>query len=452
MFGQLQDKLESVFRNLRGQGVLSENNVSESLREVRRAFLEADVNFKVTKQFIDKVREKAIGTEVVKSIKPGQLIIKIIHDELVELLGKVYIPIYENKSSLTIVMVVGLQGSGKTTFCGKLALKLKKEKKSVVLAGADVYRPAAKDQLKALGKSMDIPVVTDDSKDAVQICKNAVKFAVDNYADYVILDTAGRLHIDEKLMDELKEVKSSVNPNEILFVVDAMTGQDAVNSAKEFAEQVEYDGIVLTKMDGDAKGGAALSIRTITGKPIKFIGVGEKPTDLEIFYPDRLASRILGMGDIVSLVERAQEAFSENEAKELEEKILKNEFTITDFYRHLKQIKKLGPLNQLVGMMPGINQSMIQDAKIDENSFKKTEAIICSMTDKEKLRPKILNGSRRKRIAKGSGTTLHEVNKFLKQFSQMQKMMNQFGNMSKGKKGLLKMAKGFSGMPKIPGL
>lgn len=452
MFGQLQDKLETVFRNLRGQGVLSEENISDSLREVRRAFLEADVNFKVTKQFIDKVREKAVGTEVIKSIKPGQLIIKIIHDELVDLLGREYVPIYENKNSLTILMVVGLQGSGKTTFCGKLARKLKKEKKSVVLAGADVYRPAAKDQLKTLGKSLDIPVVTDDSKDAVQICKNAVKYAVDNYADYVILDTAGRLHIDEQLMEELKQVKVSVEPNEILFVVDAMTGQDAVNSAKEFSEQVDYDGIVLTKMDGDAKGGAALSIRTITGKPIKFIGVGEKLSDLELFYPDRLASRILGMGDIVSFVERAQETFSENEAKELEQKILKNEFTITDFYKQLQQIKKLGPLNQLVGMMPGMSQSMIQDAKIDDSSFKRIEAIICSMTEKEKLRPKILNGSRRKRIAKGSGTSLHEVNKFLKQFSQMQKMMNQFGKMSKGKKGLMKLAKGLPGMPKIPGL
>ncbi|MCC7431709.1 signal recognition particle protein [bacterium] len=452
MFGDLQTKLESVFQKLRGQGILTESNISDSLREVRRAFLEADVNFKVAKDFIDKVSQKAIGTEIIKSIKPGQLVVKIIHDELVLLLGETSVPLYQNKNGVTIVMVVGLQGSGKTTFCGKLARNFKKDKKSVVLAGADVYRPAAKDQLKTLGKSLEIPVITDDSTDALKICQNAVEFAQKNYADYVILDTAGRLHIDEKLMQELQTIKSNVNPHEILFVVDSMTGQDAVNSAKEFQEKLDYTGIVLTKLDGDTRGGAALSIRAVTGKPIKFIGVGEKLTDLEPFYPERLASRILGMGDIISLVEKAQENYDETEAKKLEEKLRKQEFTIEDFYQQLQNIKKLGPMSQLMGMLPGVNPGMLKNTKIDDNSFKKIEAIICSMTYAEKQKPKILNGSRRKRISKGSGTTLQDINKFIKQFEQMQLMMKELGKISK-KKGLLSsLAKGFPGVPKIPGL
>jgi len=429
MFEDLSLKIENALKKVRGQGRLNEKNISDTLREIRRILLDADVNYKVAKEFIDKVSEKALGQEVITSITPGQLITKIIFDELVALLGSSQSEIKLNPSGVTTIMVVGLQGSGKTTFCAKLARRLKEHKRKVFLAAADVYRPAAVEQLKQLGEKIDVKVFSLDQPDARKTATEALKFAKENNFDTLIIDTAGRLHVDDQMMEEIADIKKLVNPSEILFVVDSMTGQDAVNSAKAFNETVDFDGIVLTKLDGDARGGAALSIRSVVGKSIKFISNGEKTEALEVFYPDRLASRILGKGDVISLVEKAQQNFDEKEAERLEEKFKKNQFDFDDFLKQIKVIKKMGSLSSLIGMIPGVS-AQIKNAQIDDKALVKVEAIISSMTGSERGNPKILNGSRRKRIARGSGTSIQDVNRFLKQFEEMKKMMSRFSGKS----------------------
>jgi signal recognition particle subunit SRP54 len=429
MFEELSLKLEKALKKVSGQGKLTEKNISDSVREIRRILLDADVNYKVAKDFIDKVQEKALGREVITSISPGQLITKIIFDELTELLGGDRKEIKLNASGVTTILVVGLQGSGKTTFCGKLAKRLKDNKLKVMLAAADVYRPAAVQQLKTLGEQIDVPVYSIDVPDAIRTAKEALAEANATGCNVLIVDTAGRLHVDEEMMNEAAAIRDIISPDESLFVVDSMTGQDAVNSAKAFNDKINYDGIVLTKLDGDARGGAALSIRSVVGKPIKFISSGEKLTALEPFYPDRLASRILGKGDIVSFVEKAQETFDENEAAKLEEKFKKNKFDFEDFLKQIKMIKKMGSLSSLLGMIPGIG-NQIKNADIDDRALVKVEAIINSMTREEREKPKILNGSRRMRIARGSGSSIQEVNRLIKQFGEMQalmKKMNQRG-------------------------
>jgi signal recognition particle subunit SRP54 len=422
MLEELSQKLESTLKKIRGQGKLTEKNISDTLREIRRVLLDADVNYKVAKGFIDKVSEKALGQEVIASITPGQLITKIIYDELVVLLGGEHTEVKINGSGLTTILIVGLQGSGKTTFSGKLAKKLKESGRKVLLAAADVYRPAAIEQLKLLGAQIDVKVFSIEEKDALKTVREALDYAGNNNFNTVIIDTAGRLHVDEEMMNEVAAIKDFVNPTESLFVVDAMTGQDAVNSAKAFNERIMYDGIVLTKLDGDARGGAALSIRSVVGKPVKFVSNGEKLNALEVFYPERLASRILGRGDIVSLVEKAQASFDEAEAEKLEEKLRKNKFDFEDFLKQIKVIKKMGSLSSLLGMIPGLG-SQIKNAQIDDNALVKIEAIISSMTPRERTAPKILNGSRRMRIARGSGTSIQDVNRLIKQFGEMQNMM-----------------------------
>jgi signal recognition particle subunit SRP54 len=434
MFEDLQQKLETSLKKIRGQGKLTEKNISDTLRDIRRVLLDADVNYRVAKEFIENVSQKALGTEVINSITPGQLITKIIHDELVNLLGNSNSELKINGSGITTIMVVGLQGSGKTTFCGKVAKKLKESNRKLLLVAADIYRPAAIEQLKTLGGQIDIPVFSIEEKDARKVVSDALIFAKEQNFDTMVVDTAGRLHVDEDMMTEVSDLKNIIKPTETLFVVDSMTGQDAVNSAKAFNEKVNFDGIVLTKLDGDARGGAALSIRQVVGKPIKFISNGEKLTDLEVFYPERLASRILGRGDVVSLVEKAQQSFDEDEAEQLEEKLKKNKFDFDDFLKQIKVIKKMGSLSSLLGMIPGIG-SQIKNANIDEKALVKVEAIIQSMTVEERSTPKVLNGNRRKRIARGSGTSIQDVNRLIKQFSEMQKMMGQmarkgFGNAS----------------------
>ncbi|MCI0707780.1 MAG: signal recognition particle protein [Ignavibacteriae bacterium] len=434
MFESLSQKLEAVFKKLRGEGKISEQNIAESLREVRRVLLDADVNYKVAKQFIEDVQKRAVGTEVLNSITPGQLIVKIIHDEMVKLLGETKAELRFSQNTPTVILIAGLQGSGKTTFSGKLANLLKSKGLNPLLVAADIYRPAAIDQLIALGKQIDIPVYSDRTSlgmgGAVKIAVDAIDHARKNVRDTIIIDTAGRLHVDEEMMAEVAAVKEQTKPHEILFVVDAMTGQDAVNSAKAFHDRLNFDGIVLTKLDGDSRGGAALSIRAVVQKPIKFIGVGEKLDALEPFHPDRIASRILGMGDIVTLVEKAQERFDEETAVRLEEKLRKSQFTLEDFLEQLREIKKMGPLSQVMGMLPGANR-LPANAQVDDSALGRVEAIIQSMTNEERQRPSIINGSRRKRIAMGSGTTVQEVNRLLKQFDEMQKMMRKF---SKGGK------------------
>lgn len=429
MFEDLTLKIDNALKKVRGQGRLNEKNISDTLREIRRILLDADVNYKVAKEFIDKVSEKALGKEVVASITPGQLITKIIFDELVALLGSSQTEIKLNASGVTTIMVVGLQGSGKTTFSAKLARRLKDRKRKVLLAAADVYRPAAIEQLKQLGEKVETKVFSIDKPDAKQTATESIKYAKQNNFDTVIIDTAGRLHVDTQMMDEISEIKNLVNPSEILFVVDSMTGQDAVNSAKSFNVTVDFDGIVLTKLDGDARGGAALSIRSVVGKPIKFISNGEKTDDLDVFYPDRLASRILGKGDVISLVEKAQQTFDEKETEQLEEKLRQNKFDFDDFLKQIKVIKKMGSLSSLLGMIPGLG-NQIKNAKIDDNALVKVEAIINSMTRNERENPKVLNGSRRKRIARGSGTSVQDVNRLLKQFGEMKKMMSRFSGKS----------------------
>jgi signal recognition particle subunit SRP54 len=437
MFESLTQKLETAFKKLRGQGKITPQNIEESLREVRRALLDADVNYKVVKQFIEDVQKRAIGQEVLSSITPGQLIIKIIQDEMVKLLGEAKADIASEQVPPTIILVAGLQGSGKTTFSAKLAYYLKSKGRFPLLVAADVHRPAAIDQLEMLGKQIEIPVYAERGVGAVKIAEDSVSFGRKNARDTVIIDTAGRLHVDEEMMKEVEAVCGKTQPHEILFVVDAMTGQDAVNTARAFHERLNFDGVVLTKLDGDSRGGAALSIRAVVKKPIKFIGVGEKMEALEPFYPDRIASRILGMGDIVTLVEKAQEHFDEEKAVQLEEKFRKSQFTFEDFLDQLREVKKMGSLSQVLGMIPGMNR-LPANTEIDEKSLVRVEAIIQSMTIEERLRPSIINGNRRRRIAGGSGTTVQDVNRLLKQFDEMQKMMKRLnkGNMRRAMRGM----------------
>ena len=423
MFENLSDRLEKSFKILKGQGRISEINIAETLKEVRRALLDADVNFKIAKQFTDTVKTKALGQEVLKSVNPSQMMIKIVHEELVELMGgdKTDINIKINPS---IILIAGLQGSGKTTFSGKLAkwVKSKKGKNPLLVAG-DIYRPAAIEQLKVIGSQIEIPVYTEEgNRNPVQIVKNSVKEAKLKNHDVVIIDTAGRLAIDEEMMNEIAAIKDAVNPHEILFVVDSMTGQDAVNTAREFNARLNFDGVVLTKLDGDTRGGAALSIRSVVNKPIKFVSTGEKMDAIDIFYPSRMADRILGMGDIVSLVEKAQEQFDSEEARKLQKKIAKDQFDFNDFISQIQQIKKMGNVKDLMSMIPGVGKA-VKDLDIDDNAFKGIEAIIRSMTPEERTNPVVLNGSRRKRIAIGSGTSVQEVNKLLKQFDETRRMM-----------------------------
>jgi len=432
MFEDLTLKLETALKKVRGQGKLSEKNISDTLREIRRVLLDADVNYKVAKEFIEKVSVKALGEKVVASISPGQLITKIIHDELTQLLGGDRKELKINASGITTILVVGLQGSGKTTFSAKLAKHLKENGRKALLVAADVYRPAAIEQLKLLGNQVDIKVFSLEEPDAVKIVKNSLIYAKDYNVDTVIIDTAGRLHVDEDMMNEVSTIKELINPTETLFVVDSMTGQDAVNSTKAFNETVNFDGIVLTKLDGDARGGAALSIRSVVGKPIKFISNGEKLDAIEIFYPERLASRILGKGDVISLVEKAQKSFNQSEAEDLEEKFRKNKFDFDDFLKQIKVIKNMGSLSSLLGMIPGVSSQM-KNARIDDNALVKVEAVINSMTNQERQNPKILNGNRRKRIARGSGSSIQDVNKLIKQFNEMKKMMSRFSKHGFGK-------------------
>lgn len=425
MFDNLSDKLDRAFKVLKGQGKITEINVAETLKEVRKALLDADVNYKIAKDFTDKVKEKALGENVLTSISPGQLMIKIVNDELVTLMGGEKKEI-DLKANPSIILIAGLQGSGKTTFSGKLANYLKAKGKTPMLVAADVYRPAAIDQLKILSEQIGVAAHTDfESKDPVAIAQEGIKKAKANGCNVVIVDTAGRLAVDEQMMDEIARVKSSIKPNEILFVVDSMTGQDAVNTAKAFNDRLDFDGVVLTKLDGDTRGGAAISIKAVVNKPIKFIGTGEKMEAIDVFYPDRMASRILGMGDVVSLVEKAQQQFDEEEAAKLQKKIRKNQFDFSDFLNQLQQIKKMGNLKDLMGMIPGMGK-MVKDIDISDDAFKHIEAIIQSMTPKEREQPELINGNRKKRIANGSGRTIEEVNKLLKQFEDMKKMMKMF--------------------------
>lgn len=423
MFENLSEKLERSFKILKGQGKITEINIAETTKDVRRALLDADVNYKVAKTFTDSVKAKAIGQNVINAIKPQELMVKIVHDELVALMGGETAQI-NLSGNPTVILMSGLQGSGKTTFSGKLARKLKSEKgKRPLLVACDVYRPAAIDQLKILAEQINVPVYTEEgNKNPVQIAENAIKYAKLNHLDLVIVDTAGRLAIDEQMMEEIEAIKKAIKPQETLFVVDSMTGQDAVNTAKEFNDRLDFDGVVLTKLDGDTRGGAALSIRSVVTKPIKFVGTGEKLDAVDLFHPARMADRILGMGDIVSLVEKAQQQFDEKQALELQRKIAKNQFNFNDFLAQIQQIKKMGNLKDLASMIPGVGKQ-IKDMDIDDNAFKGVEAIIGSMTAAERETPSIINGSRRKRIAKGSGTSLQEVNRLLTQFEQTQKMM-----------------------------
>ena len=423
MFENLSERLERSFKILKGEGKITEINVAETLKDVRRALLEADVNFKVAKQFTDEVKAKALGQNVINAIKPGELMVKIVHDELTRLMGGETAKV-NLSGNPTVILMSGLQGSGKTTFTGKLARKLKSEQgKRPLLVACDVYRPAAIDQLKVLAQQIDVPVYTEDgNKNPVEIAENAIRFAKNNYHDLVIIDTAGRLAVDEEMMREIEAIKKAVKPQETLFVVDSMTGQDAVNTAREFNTRLDFNGVVLTKLDGDTRGGAALSIRTVVDKPIKFVGTGEKLDAVDYFHPSRMADRILGMGDIVSLVEKAQSAYDEKQARDLQRKIAKNQFNFNDFLQQIQQIQKMGNIKDLASMIPGVGKA-IKDIDIDDNAFKGIEAIIRSMTAEEREHPEILNGSRRKRIARGSGTDLQEVNRLIKQFDDARKMM-----------------------------
>ncbi len=423
MFDSLTGKLETVFKKLRGRGVLKEDDVKEALREVRLALLEADVNFKVVKDFTSRVQERAVGQEILGSLTPGQQVIKIVHEELVALLGGTQAKLYLSPNPPTVIMMVGLQGSGKTTTAGKLARNFKKAGRRVMLVPADTRRPAAVQQLITLAKQVGVDAYSSDKQDPVMICREAVKHAASSLYEVVILDTAGRLQIDEPLMEELRQIKSEVKPNETLFVADAMTGQEAVNIASKFDADLGFDGVVLTKLDGDARGGAALSVRAVTGKPLKFVGLGEKLDALEPFHPDRMASRILGLGDVMSLIEKAQETVSQEEAIKLAKKLKKNSFDLDDFRSQLKQVRKLGGLEQIMGMIPGLNKAKLPDAQVNEKDLTKVDAIISSMTPKERADYTIINGSRRARIAKGSGSQVQDVNRLLKQFAEMRKMM-----------------------------
>ncbi len=439
MFENLSERLERSFKLLKGQGTITEINVAETLKDIRRALLDADVNYRTAKTFTDTVKEQALGQNVLTAVKPQQMMVKIVHDELTKLMGGASSDIMlEGKPA--VILVAGLQGSGKTTFCGKLATHLKaKRSKNPLLVAGDIYRPAAIDQLQVIGQQIDVSVYTEEgSKDPVKIAKNAIKFARQNNNDVVIVDTAGRLAVDEEMMKEISSIKDAIKPGEILFVVDSMTGQDAVNTAKEFNERLNFDGVILTKLDGDTRGGAALSIRSVVNKPIKFVGTGEKMDALDVFHPGRMADRILGMGDIVSLVERAQEQFDAEEALKLQKKIARNQFNFNDFLSQIQQIKKMGNLKDLAGMIPGMGKA-IRDMDFDDDAFKEVEAVIFSMTPEEREQPSILNGSRRKRIAEGSGSSIQEVNKLIKQFEDTRKVMRMMGkgkNISKMMSGL----------------
>ena len=422
MFEELTTKFEAIFKRLRGQGKLSESNIEEALKEVRRALLEADVNYKVVKDFIQRVRSGAVGQKVISSITPGQQLIKLVYDEMVKLLGSQTQSVGFSSSSLTTWMLVGLQGSGKTTACGKLASYFRKKGKRPLLVAADVQRPAAVDQLRLLGQSINIEVFSSDH-DPVEICRQASGKAKAEGFDLLIIDTAGRLHIDDFLMQELEEIKKEVRPEEVILVADAMTGQDAVNIAVTFEEKVGLDGIFLTKMDGDARGGAALSVKAACGKPIKFVGVGEKLNQIELFHPDRMASRILGMGDVVSLVEKAQESLTSEETEKLERKLRREKFTLNDFYQQLQQLKRMGPLDASLGMIPGLGGQALKGMQVDDKALVRVEAMVNSMTPEERENPQIIGGSRRKRIAGGSGTAVQDINRLLRQFGMMQKML-----------------------------
>ncbi|MDZ4713659.1 MAG: signal recognition particle protein [bacterium] len=439
MLDDLTNKLEGVLKKIRGQGKISENNIDESLREIRRVLFDADVNYKVVTSFLNEVKQRSLGENVLRSITPGQLIVKIINDELVKLMGSEKVELNFSQRIPSIIMLVGLQGSGKTTFSAKLAKYLKSKGRNPVLAACDVYRPAAIEQLKILGKQINIPVYSDENeKDPLKISNAAIEYAKQNARDTLIIDTAGRLAIDEEMMNEVSRIKDALNPEEILFVVDSMTGQDAVNTAKTFHDKLNYDGVVLTKLDGDTRGGAALSIKAIVNVPIKFTGIGEKLDAIEQFHPDRMASRILGMGDIVTFVEKAQTEFDMSESGKLEEKFRKNKFDYNDFLAYLGQIKKMGSLAGIIAMIPGANK-MLKNQNIDESVMTKIEAVILSMTNKERENPNLLNGTRRRRIADGSGNPIQQVNKVIKQFEDMQKMMKQFSK-DKGR-GLMKRMK-----------
>lgn len=447
MFENLSERLERAFRVLKGQGSISEINVAQTMKEIRKALLSADVDFKTAKSFTSKVKEKALGQQVLNAIEPGQLLTKIMKDELAALMGSKYSDI-SLSASPTVILIAGLQGSGKTTFSAKLALYLKSKKnKRPLLVACDVYRPAAIDQIGVLAEQVDVDVYQDrESKKPVDIAKNAIKQAKIKGQNVVIIDTAGRLAIDENMMKEIGDIKDAINPNEILFVVDAMTGQDAVNTAKAFNDKLNFDGVVLTKLDGDTRGGAALTIRSVVDKPIKFIGTSEKMDGLDVFHPERMASRILGMGDVISLVERAQQQFDEEEARKVQKKIAENKFGFDDFLKQIQQVKKMGNMKDLVSMIPGIGKSM-KDVDIDDNAFKGIEAIINSMTKEERENPRLLNGSRKKRIADGSGTSVVEVNQLIKQFSQMGKMMKMM--QGGGAKQMMQMMQGKGGIPRI---
>ncbi len=435
-FEGLSAKLQDITRRLRGKARITESDLKEMLREVKLALLEADVNYLIVKEFINQVQEKALGQDVLKSLTPGQQVIKIVKDELVELLGGTESKINFTPNPPTVIMLVGLQGSGKTTTAGKLANLLRKQGKKPLLVACDVYRPAAIKQLQVVGAQLNIPVfANENSKDVVHIAKQAMSTAISKLNDVVILDTAGRLHIDEELMTELKNVKANVKPHEILLVVDSMTGQDAVNVAKTFNEELGIDGVVLTKLDGDTRGGAALSVKKVTGRPIKFAATGEKLSDIEVFHPDRMAGRILGMGDVLSIIEKAEESFDMDEAQKLEKQLKKKELDLDDYLAQLRQMKKMGSFSSLLKMIPGMNQ--LKDVKIDDKEFVRIEAMICSMTKEERRNPRILNGNRRVRIAKGSGTTVQEINKFMKSFEMTQKMMKQMQNNKGGFKKML---------------
>ena len=440
MFENLSEKLERSFKILKGQGKITEINVAETLKEVRRSLLDADVNYKIAKDFTNRVKEKAMGMNVLTAVKPGQMMVKIVHDELAELMGGHNVDI-DLKGNPAIILMSGLQGSGKTTFSGKLANMLKNKRgKKPLLVACDVYRPAAIEQLRVLGEQIEVPVYTcETTKDPVKIALDAIKQARSFGNDVVIVDTAGRLAIDEQMMAEIAAIKKAIDPNETLFVVDAMTGQDAVNTAKEFNERLNFDGVILTKLDGDTRGGAALSIRTVVNKPIKFVGTGEKMEAVDAFHPERMADRILGMGDIVSLVERAQEQFDAEEAKKLQKKLSKNQFNFNDFLGQIQQIKKMGNIKELASMIPGVGKAL-KNIDIDDDAFKSVEAIIHSMTPGERENPEVINGSRRKRIAEGSGTTVQDVNRLLKQFEESKKMMKMLsgGNMMKRMPGMRK--------------
>jgi len=438
MLEDLTEKLERALKKITGQGKLTESNISDSLRDIRRVLLDADVNYKVARQFIEDVKIKALGQDVINSITPGQLVTKILYDELNTLLGGSGKELSLNPSGVTVIMLIGLQGCGKTTFSAKLAKYLSTKNRNVLLVAADIYRPAAVNQLKILGSQINVPVFSiEGSKEPVKIASDGLIYARANGVDTVIIDTAGRLHVDDEMMNEAVQIKEKVNPTEVLFVVDSMTGQDAVNSAKAFHEKVDFDGVVITKMDGDAKGGCVLSIRAVVDRPVKFVSLGEKLDAMELFYPDRMASRILGKGDIISLVEKAQQQYDEKDAVDLEKKFKENKFDLDDFLKQIKMIKKMGSLKSLLGMIPGIGSSL-KDADIDDKQIVKVEAVIQSMTKIERSNPKILNGSRRKRIARGSGTSIQDVNRLIKQFEGMQQMMKML-NKNNGKLSLRNM-------------